>query len=171
MVMVSPLVSHRNQQTFTGRWLVTGHSSEPWLDVRDPGGTLVRRIRIPALERPVTDRAWQALVDARMAEAETAGARQIVLDLAETPRPEILPAFGRFLPDGPERVWIALPDAPDAGEGSPPRWAIVHLEDGTVGTVTLPPGFTLRRITDDVLLGVERDALDVESVAEYRRIR
>lgn len=169
MIMVSPLVSHRNQQTYTGRWLVTGHSAEPALDVRRPDGTVVRRIRIPALERPTTDAAWQALVDARMAEAETPSARQIVRDLAAGPRPATLPAFGRMLADGETRVWLALPGDPGSASSTPPRWAVLDLESGDLEVVELPVGFTLRRITADRLLGVVRDAFDVESVVGYAR--
>lgn len=169
MSMVSPLASHRNQQAFTGRWLVTGHTAEPALDVRRPDGVLVRRILIPALERPTTDAAWQALVDARMATAETPSGRQIVRDLAEGPRPATLPAFGRLLPDGEGRVWMSLPGSGPDEPPSNPRWAVVDLETGDLAVVELPEGFTLRRIAADVLLGVERDAFDAESVVGYKR--
>ncbi len=169
MTMVSPIVSHRDREAFTGRWLVTAHTAAAHLDVRRTDGTLVRQIRIPALERPSTDVAWQALVDARMADAETPGARQIVRDLAEGPRPATLPAFGRLLPDGETRVWVALPDDAAAGGPTEPRWAVVDLETGELQVVALPAGFTLRRITPDRLLGVERDAFDVESVVGYGR--
>jgi hypothetical protein len=75
-----------------------------------------------------------------------------------------LPAFRRFEIDPDHRLWVEVFGA--AGD-SLPVWFLFDEERRFLGSVTLPKRFDIRQITRDGILGVRRDADDVEQVVYY----
>jgi hypothetical protein len=89
---------------------------------------------------------------------------------------EGVPVFWDFLVDGEEFVWIRDYDPrihattvgglSTAGPGG--EWSVLDRSGRHVTTVAVPDDFVPTSIKSDYLIGVRRDALDVESVRVYR---
>jgi hypothetical protein len=64
------------------------------------------------------------------------------------------------------RIWLRhfLPEW-RADEGR--TWTVHGLEGRVLGRVETPPGFRVTHVTPEHVVGVERDALDVEYVVVY----
>jgi len=168
---VAPIIQHTAHHTVVGERLVTGYTGSWELRVHALDGQVVQILRAPGLERPVDDRAWDRLKNERAdglradLEDEASSALQVLDDLYAAPRPDLLPAFGRMLPDGSDRVWIGPAEAPPEG---PLRWTVLDLDSRDLRTIDLPRRFTLRAVAGDLAWGVVRDEFDVESVVAYR---
>jgi hypothetical protein len=165
----APLIGHGTQQTVVGGRLVAGTTDRFELRVFDAAGRLERLIRDASRTVPVSNAEWQAVQDEALAEAETPEQRRVVHDLTELrPKPETRPAFGRFVADRAGYVWVA-PWRPVEGPTVP--WLIADPAGPILGTVALPAGFRPTDIGADYVLGVTRDALDVERVRMYELTR
>lgn len=89
---------------------------------------------------------------------------------------EETPVFSDFLVDGEEFLWVRGYDpalhATHAGGLERPGpggvWSVLGRDGVQVGEITMPADFEPLSIDGDGLLGVRRDALDVESVRVYR---
>lgn len=89
---------------------------------------------------------------------------------------EEVPVFWDFLVDGGAFVWVRPYDprvhATSVGGlgtgGAGGTWSVFDLEGRLVTSVTVPDDFEPTAIEGDHLIGVRRDALDVESVRVYR---
>lgn len=81
--------------------------------------------------------------------------------------PERHPAYGGLLVDDAGHLWLRTgPVTPPAPPEGP--WAVLSPEGRWLGTVETPPRFDLRAVRGDRLMGVWRDAADVEHVRVYR---
>jgi hypothetical protein len=93
------------------------------------------------------------------------------------PLPEVLPTFHRILIDGEGWVWAEIyrPERdPLFGPLDPSVDAlwIIFDQDGTArGAVELPHDLYVHQIGQDFVLGVEEDALGVETIRRYRMDR
>ena len=84
--------------------------------------------------------------------------------LAETPYPDSLPAYQRFLMSLAGELWVQDYQSP----GDSVQWWTVFAGDGrALRRVELPPGFYAFEIGGDYVAGRWRDALDVEHVRVY----
>lgn len=86
--------------------------------------------------------------------------------LAEVPEPEVLPLYGALAVADDSSVW-AIPSASTAPEAV--TVTVLRPDRGTT-TVRFPRWLKILDVTSAGVLAVERDALDVESVAVYRLV-
>ena len=101
------------------------------------------------------------LSDARLAEATR---QNMAAYHAGIGRP--LPLFGSPFADAAGRVWLPSYRAGGGLKSAPPY--IVIAPDGEwLGTVGAPPGFRILDVAGGLVLGVELDDVDVESVVVY----
>jgi hypothetical protein len=81
--------------------------------------------------------------------------------------PPVFPAFDRLVMDDQGNSWMRVDHAPhDQGDA---RWLVLDPEGGWLAEALLPGGIQVTRITEDRVVGVFRDELDVESVRVFRR--
>lgn len=78
---------------------------------------------------------------------------------AELPGPSTRPAYGAVLVDAEGYLWVA---ASRPGTADAESWSVFDADGRWLGEVALPPRFRPLRIGSDEILGVRRDALDVE---------
>ena len=84
------------------------------------------------------------------------------------PFPTHMPAYNSFLVDADGGLWIEEYNRPgDIG----PRWTVFDPDGVLLGPVPFPPRFSPRDIGPDYVLGVWRDADDVEHVQLYDLIK
>jgi hypothetical protein len=133
---------------------------------------IIRSAHVPP--RPVTEdlkSAWiEANIEGRTRAAAAAGipfdeadARRRMQDLQYAPA---LPAYAGFVATEEGGLWVkdfVLPGA----EGTPERWTIFDPDGRIHGMVDLPAQFRPLHVDADTVLGVFRDALDVEYIRGY----
>ncbi len=127
-------------------------------------GRLIRIVRAPGLERPVTDALARTIYDRTLAEAETAGdRRRTEAWYALSPRPETLPAYDRIVVDDQGRLWVRAWSPRD--EATP--WWVFATNGDLLGSVDVPRGTTISAVRCGWVWGVEQDELDVSYVVRY----
>jgi hypothetical protein len=78
-----------------------------------------------------------------------------------------LPAFDRLLVDTGDRIWIR-DYVPSWANDQPQQWT-VHGPDGIpLARVTTPAGMTVTSISNEYVVGVTRDELNVQYVLLHR---
>ena len=171
---VAPIVQHTTHHAIlpatTGAELVVA-STERWeLQIHTLDGSLVRIVRAPGLDRPMTDEAWGERVAGRARELredladEARSALGVLDDLADAPRPATLPAFGRLVSGGDGRLWVGPASVPASG---PATWLVLDSRTGDLDAFAFPGRFTLRAVRDGRAWGVLRDEFDVETIVAY----
>ncbi len=104
------------------------------------------------------------LSDARIAEATRANMSAYRASMG---RP--MPLFASPFADAEGRVW--LPSYKPGGElKSAPPYTVIAPDGQWLGTVEAPPGFRVLDVAHELVLGVARDEMDVESVVVYELI-
>ncbi len=80
-----------------------------------------------------------------------------------------LPAYNRMLADRSGNLWVRAENTPQAAAraSSPSHWSVFSAEGRWLGDVSMPGRFIPTDIGPGYVLGVSRDADDVESVALY----
>ena len=157
-----------------GDSLFAADGYEAGIDVRGPDGGVGRTIALPAVDRSAdTDAVWSALEDELRARN-----REMYLGMLERlPRSDEFPQIGGLLADDRGLLWVKLYDVPgDAlwlGHGPAMRpgaggeWRLVRPGGDILGTVRMPDGLSPLHITEERLVGVQRDALDVERLVVH----
>ncbi len=79
-----------------------------------------------------------------------------------------VPAFDRLIADRVGNLWVR---EGGSAPGTPTSWSVFNPAGRWLGDVPIPAGFTPTDIGTDYVLGVSRDADDVEAVALYRLTR
>jgi hypothetical protein len=92
------------------------------------------------------------------------GAEDRLLLLADNHR---MPAFDRLLVDTEDRIWIRDYVSPWALD-EPQQWTVYGADGFPLARVTTPAGTMVTSISNDYVVGVERDELDVQYVVLYR---
>jgi hypothetical protein len=127
-------------------------------------GNLIRVVRAPGLERPVTDALAGAIRDRALAEAETVSdRRRIEVWYERSPRPENQPAYDLLVVDDLGRLWVHEWSALDAGK----RWWVFAASGDLLGSVDVPNEMTITAVRCGSVWGVERDEWDVSYVVRY----
>jgi hypothetical protein len=115
------------------------------------------------------DRVRELLRDAGLSEQAVAG----VFSRFSYIPPDSLPAFADIVGGPAGTIWTqnvlpidsmtanATMDALNPGSGD---WDVFCGDGRYLGQVTLPPSFTLMRIRDSLIYGIETDQLDVQRV-------
>ena len=81
-----------------------------------------------------------------------------------------LPAFDRMLVDRTGNLWVRQGSTSFGGgpSAATTQWSVFNPSGRWLGDVTMPPRFVPTDIGSDYVLGVSRDADDVETVTLYR---
>lgn len=135
------------------------------LRLREAGsGRLLRIVRAPGLERPVTAGLTKALYDRAIGEAETSDERRRTEAwFALSPRPKTQPAYDIIVVDDLARLWVREWSALDLGT----RWWVFSGGGDLLGSVHVPSGMAITSVRCGWVWGVERDELDVSYVVRY----
>jgi len=130
------------------------------------GATLATVVRMGGTRRPVDGAARARALEHRLSFATTddqrADIRRLFRDKAF---PDSMPAFGSLLVDGAGRAWVQRYAADY--EAGPTLWWVLDTDGTLDGIVSMPPGFTPKRITSGRVAGVWKDEMDVEYVRAY----
>lgn len=159
MTMGAVPFAHTASHALLGDDLVVGDQVAYELEVVGPAGDALSHLRWsgPSLELEADEVGrWR---DDQVAAAPAADRAAVLARLAGTPVPGSRPAFGRMLVDALGLLWVAQYAHP-AQEAR--RWNVLDAEGRWLAGVDVPPGFRPFQMGRDWILGVARDALDVE---------
>ncbi|MFW6078356.1 MAG: hypothetical protein ACODAE_01965 [Gemmatimonadota bacterium] len=123
---------------------------------------LVRRTHEPVAVRSDDVEAVRDAILAGIEGEEQRRRREEVL--AEAPSRETLPAIGDLVVDRASRIWLEAYRAPGVDER---RWSVFDADGRWLGSLEMPVGLDVLEIGESYVLGVERDAFDVEYVRLY----
>jgi len=167
-VMSAPLFARAGSAVIRGSAVVVGDQERFELLVYDESGRLEQMLRLPGRDLPVTRADVERLIDeevARRPAAERPGFRR---ELEAMDFPPTRPAFGDILADDAGNLWAAeyarWPQFPE-------KWTVLDPAGRWLGTVAMPDGFRPLHVGTDRVLGVWRDAMDVERVRLYALTR
>ncbi|MEX2284652.1 MAG: 6-bladed beta-propeller [Gemmatimonadota bacterium] len=156
------------------------------VDVLDSHGKTVRSLTRRHVPVPVTSAQvtrFRAQVNAHYdttrggpQAAVLAQARAGQLARAELLTPRTIPPAGRIMVSAGGVVWVErldlLTNPVDEFLPSPPPqarpWDVFNANGVFIGTAELPARFSLRVVTENEVVGVERDEFDVEYVVRYK---
>jgi hypothetical protein len=134
------------------------------IDAYGADGTLRRIVRVPGFDLSLTDAERAAERAARLPDGPVPAFIREVADAL--PDPVTRPAYAGLHVDADGYVWA--PAFHGTSEADRPIECRIFAPDGEwLGSLTLPARFTILEVGDDWILGVRRDALDVESVRVY----
>ena len=162
----------------TGHFVYT-RSDRAEVTWRLPDGTVTQIVRWQAEPALLTEE-WLAPIEAghrmqaRMHRPDLSDAR-----IAENTRSDMaayhatigwpLPLFGSPFADAEGRVW--LPSyKPGSARHSMAPYTVIAPDGQWLGAVEAPPGFHILDVAAGLVLGVERDEMDVESVVVYELV-
>ena len=132
----------------------------------DRTGRLRRIIRVDEPIRPVTPSMvtayYAAVADAAGRPRPTAAA---ITGPDAPPAAATLPAYGALRVDAASRLWIK--DYPMPGD-TVSKWVVFDFDGSRIGVVVMSASFDPMHLGVDVVAGVWRDDLGVESVRVYR---
>lgn len=131
--------------------------------VTSMSGVRVRTIQF-AFEQPLLDEAW-----AKLEESLDTGAVRAFEDLRGTPGLDSIPAFSEMLVEAGSRLWLKHYDpAVDSHWLGRRRtggvWLVIESDGTLAARVSIPEGFRLLDVRDDLVAGLIRDELGVERV-------
>ncbi len=129
------------------------------------GARLVGITRFEDRKRPVDDNVRARILRHRLSEASPGHEPRVRSSFAEETLPDSIPVFSALLVDARNRVWVERYQ-PEYETG-PALWWIIGPEGRIEDTIALPHRFTPYQVDDSLIVGVERDELDVERVREY----
>jgi len=136
--------------------------------VFDSTGQLERIVRVSSQPEPVSSSSFQAELERRIANAAPDMQAEIRRQYESMPVPASVPAYTSTLVGASGEVWMEhFRPAYDGGAPVPDEasyWTVFDREGTVVATVRLPPGFDLRQIGREEVVGVHRDDLGVEYV-------
>lgn len=144
----------------------------PGIRVFAPDGTLQREITWQPADTLSPEAAFDAVVDAAVAEAPPEDSAETRRRLEAFPVGEHVSRFWSFLVDAEGFVWVE-PYRPskhsleltgfwEKGPGG--LWSIFSPEGRRVGAVEVPPGLEPTQVTADAVVGIRRNELGVEFV-------
>lgn len=159
--------AHTASHALLGDDLVVGDQVAYTLEVLDRQGDSLRRLQWSGPPLALGDDELGVWRDEQVAAAPAADRAAVRAWLAETPTPASRPAYGRLLVDAMGLLWVAEYAHP-AQEAR--RWDVLDGAGRRLASVDLPAAFRPLQIGESWVLGVARDALDVERL-ELRPLR
>ena len=82
--------------------------------------------------------------------------------------PSVLPSFDAMLRDATGAIWLRNDVGPVLRDSIPRDWTVLDATGRWLGTVTVPRRLQVQQITADRIVGVWKDADEVEHVRLYR---
>jgi hypothetical protein len=132
-------------------------------------GTLTRAVarhRYSSAELARFKQRVDSTMDASMkAGAAAAGGRGIPRPEIEYILPEYAPALGGMIAGD---RFVLVSRSIDFDQTRQADWDVLGYDGKLLGTLRLPPAFTPRSLRGDRLFGIEKDELDIESIAVYK---
>jgi len=167
-VMNTPPFARNTSATIRGDRVVVGAQSRYELCELSPEGRLLRLIRIPGREKAVGAEELEGYIQSRLQTAPPERHPEIRRSLEGMPIPGRVPPYGALLTDSGGNLWVGeWAMYPETARS----WDVFDATGAWLGTVLVPSDFDPRDLGDDWILGVARDALDVETVVLYPLIK
>jgi hypothetical protein len=139
--------------------------------VFDAAGTLERVVRWNAPLEPISEEDWTQYEEWRLAVLEEDPAGSLAPARADHPSPDLRPAYSNLLVDDEGNAWvqeyvssILASDVATAAQ----RWLVLDRQGAWLGTIPMPPRFTLMAVQRGYVIGVAKDELDVPTVQVIR---
>lgn len=140
-----------------------------------PGTGIASIARVLRQPRPLSDDDISAFKAERMANApdDPTGRESWQRWLDDAPYPPTLPTFEALLVDEAQNLWAEVSELPSnlLPAGFTPEWMVFGPQGRWYGSVVMPARFTPHDIGPNFVLGVWRDADDVEHVRLYNLIK
>ncbi|MEE8487778.1 MAG: hypothetical protein V3S56_06385 [Gemmatimonadota bacterium] len=151
-----------------GVWITDGAAYE--LRRLDRSGKLTTVVRRPVSLIPVTA-SIQRGVRQSLAENMDSDFERMLLDKAEYPA-NIPATFGLWVSEPSGRLWVGVrdPDLPWDYERAN-AWDILEPDGTYVGRMPIPAGFRATRVTQDYVVGIWLDELEVSHARRYSIVR
>jgi hypothetical protein len=159
-----------------GTWAVSGDSAVAVIDafegflriykVTPNGLRIVRSGRIPITPRKLTESDWREVEAVARAEGQPLAPRLYLIG------PAFQSQLGEALFADDGALWVRHLDYDPAGAkvaSQTPVYLVVPVDGSAQARVRLPPGFSLRAVKGDLLLGLRRGEFDVDYVEIWRR--
>jgi len=164
-VMSAPLFAHTSAAAIRNTELVVGDQTELQVAIYQATGTLKQIFRVPDRDLHLTRDEVTRTIDGIVAgePPERRPTTRAHYDAMDTP--SMRPAYGDLVVDRSGDVWLAEYVRPPT---TPRRWTVLGIDGKWLGEVRVPDRVAVLEIGKDWLLGVWRDALDVEHVRLYR---
>ena len=161
-----------------GQFVYT-RSDRPEVTSRSPDGTVTQIVRWQAEAAPLTEESLEGIeaglrAGIRMANpgAEAAAIDRMTDENMAVYRARIgepMPLFASPFGDSKGRVW--LPSwRPGAARDGASHYTVISADGDWLGTVEAPPGLRILDAAQGLVLGVQRDRMDVESVVVYELV-
>jgi hypothetical protein len=164
MVMGSPLFARTLSRAVANARLWVGDQASFEIGGYEPDGTPAVLTRVVGADLSIRRQDLDAVLADRLREVRPERRPGMRAFLEEAERPPTRPAYGEFLVDQEDHLWVAAYDV----IGRPaPAWYVFAPDGRWLGTVVMPARFRLLQVGDSWVLGVSRDELDVEYVRLY----
>lgn len=175
------LMSFRGQEVFSGLRVPFGRATlfsasdsllyfvdtgKPEVRIHGLDGSLDRVVRLSPPTRSVVAEDVERIRSQYLEGAPPDIQDQIRTLLDEVPIPETMPYFSRLVPGVDGSIWLQRYQ-PFRDELET-RWTVVGSNGEWLGDVELPEGLALHAASNEWVLGVWTDELDVEYVKRYR---
>ncbi|MFQ5678793.1 MAG: hypothetical protein ACE5HP_04975 [Gemmatimonadota bacterium] len=167
-VMSRPPFARDTHTALRGDELVIGDPAAFEVELYAATGALLAVFHVPGVELGLTRGEVARFIAEEVALAPPArrAARRAELEAMDVP--ETRPAYGRLLVDSEGDVWVG---EYVTGQGEPNSWTVFSPEGRLLGPVRVPDRFRAMEIEGDEVLGVWRDALDLEHVRSYGLVK
>lgn len=165
VMMTTPPFAKMTLHAVAGDHLFVATQDAPQIEIYTNTGVLTGIIRTGHELRPVTSQLLSAWVDRNVSQLSPDQRRAREDMLRNASPPKFAPIYGALHTDGSGNLWVqdyAIDDS------MPGRWSIFDPDGRLIAYSTMPSGLRIFEIGADYVLGVEKDALDVEHVRMYR---
>jgi len=158
--MLRPLFARSASHTVAGDRMFHGDQEVYRIRAYQPDGRVTLELRRTDVDLTLSAEVYRSAVERRVDAAPEPARPGLRVMYAGQPIPNTRPAYGRFLTDPADHLWVEDYPADDA----PPTWGVFAPDGRWLGTVGLPGRFRPLRILGDQILGVWTDPLGVEFV-------
>jgi hypothetical protein len=155
---------------------IVAHGEHGQLEMLDWDGKVVRVSRLEdRAPAPVTEADRDGFVKYWVDAARARGVTDVTEieqgrrdEMRALPENHTVPPFDRLLVDAEDRIWLRDYRPPWFAGGDAQAWTVYQANGHVLARVSVPGGLDVMHVGKDHVTGVERDELDVQTVAVYR---
>ena len=161
-----------------GQFVYT-RSDKPEITWRRPDGTVTQIVRWPAEAAPLTEQLLEGIEAGLRAGNQMANPGAVDAEIDRMTDEDMavyrariggsMPLFGIPFGDSEGRVWLPSWRPGTAREGAQ-HYTVISADGEWLGTVEVPPGLRILDVARGLVLGVQLDEMDVESVVVYEMV-